>query len=68
MRLKFRLFVGEVITAYISSKVPRFILLDKKGTLVQLTFISSDSYCCTYELNWRGRFFALKKSDIISVI
>jgi hypothetical protein len=33
--------------------VPRFILLDKKGTLVQLTFISSDSHCCTYDLNWR---------------
>jgi hypothetical protein len=33
--------------------VPRFILLDKKGTLVQLTFISSDAHCCTYELNWR---------------
>jgi len=33
--------------------VPRFILLDKKGTLVQLTFISSNAYCCTYGLNWR---------------
>jgi hypothetical protein len=39
--------------------VPRFILLDNKGTLVQLTFISSDSHCCTYDLNWRSIYSRL---------
>jgi len=33
--------------------VPHFILSDKKGTVVQLTFTSDGSRCCTYGLNWR---------------
>jgi hypothetical protein len=49
----------------ICSKVLRFILLDKKGALVQLTFISSNSYCCTYESNWQFLCIYRKKRKTI---
>ena len=47
--------------------MPRFILLDKKGTLVQLTFISSDSHCCTYDLNWRKDILLLNQEINLKV-